>query len=477
MTRSINKRTEPLSSYSFIAKRFVAVLDHQNQPKTFRSTLRGAEDDISSGLQGRLEKAGEQEAAQGSVRPLPTDDSFGLVEEGNRTLQSPNNHARVWSQGYKPPKKSTYLPKQIGQERLGKSSVLVVGAGGLGSPAALYLVASGIKKLGIVDYDTVELDNLHRQVIHGEDRMGMTKVDSAKLTLQQLNSNCEIVVFNLLLDRFNISEIIRGFDIIVDASDNAATRYLVNDAAVLVGVPLVSGAALRFDGQLTTYNFNGSPCYRCMYPDPPPVAAVVNCQFGGVLGPVTGIIGSLQALEVIRIITMNESNYAGKLLKFDGLTGMFRTFKLRGKNSNCVVCGDSPLLKKIEDEDYEQFCGSKADDKCQDLLILSADERLSCNDFVKVRERVAVIDVRPPGHFDIVRLPEAINIPLDLCEESFDRLRMISQEKDIVMVCRAGNDSQIATRQLKESGIRNVKDLVGGMNAFAAQIDKSLPRY
>lgn len=365
----------------------------------------------------------------------------------------------------------------IGQERLGRASVLVVGAGGLGSPAALYLVASGIKKLGIVDYDTVEVDNLHRQVIHGEDRIGMTKVGSAKRTLEQLNSTCEIVTFNLLLDRFNITEIIGGYDLVVDASDNAATRYLVNDAAVLAGVPLVSGAALRFDGQLTTYSFKGSPCYRCIYPEPPPVAAVVNCQFGGVLGPVTGTIGSLQALEAIKIIAMDESNYAGKLLKFDGLTGMFRTFKLRARNTDCAVCGDTPRINDVKSEDYEAFCGSKADDKCQALNILEAEERIGCVEFIKIRENVAVVDVRPLGHFDIVRLPEAINIPIDSCEQELARLRMIAQEQDIVVVCRAGNDSQIVTKLMKDSGIQNVKDLVGGMNAYAAQIDPTLPRY
>lgn len=360
---------------------------------------------------------------------------------------------------------------------MSKASVLVVGAGGLGSPAALYLVASGIKKLGIIDYDSVEIDNLHRQVIHGEDRIGMTKVDSAKRTLEHINSACEIVTFNLLLDRFNIAEVIKGFDIIVDASDNAATRYLVNDAAVLAGLPLVSGAALRLDGQLTTYNYKGSPCYRCIYPEPPPVAAVVNCQFGGVLGPITGTIGSLQALEVIRIVAMGESNYAGKLLKFDGLTGSFRTFKLRGRNPDCVVCGDNPRITDVKDEDYVLLCGSSADDKCRNLSILSADERIGCTEFIKIRDKVAVLDVRPAGHFEIVRFPEAINIPTDSCENELDRLRMISREKDIVVVCRAGNDSQIVTRLLKDNGILNVKDLVGGMNAYSAQIDNSLPRY
>lgn len=369
--------------------------------------------------------------------------------------------------------------KFLGQERLKESAVLVIGAGGLGSPACLYLAAAGVKTLGIVDYDVVELDNLHRQVLHAEDRVGVTKTQSAIQTLKRINSACMYKEHACLLDWQEALRIIPKYDLVVDGSDNAVTRYIVNDACVLLGKPLVSGAALRFDGQLTTYHYKGSACYRCIYPEPPPPQAVVNCQFGGVLGPITGTMGSLQALEAIRILAMGESNYAGKMLKFDGLTGSFRTFKLRNRREDCAVCGDRPTIRLDSDFDYEVFCGSKANDKCQNISILSPSERITCRELVEKKslDDYCIVDVRPPGHFDIVRFPEAINISIDQCLKRIEEIRELASQKNVLVVCRAGNDSQLATRIFKDHGIENVVDLVGGMNAYAACIDLTLPRY
>lgn len=295
----------------------------------------------------------------------------------------------------------------------------------------------------------------------------------------RINSDCAYEAYECLLDWHKACEIIPEYDLVIDASDNAVTRYLLNDICVLLAKPLISGAALRFDGQLTTYGYQGSACYRCIYPEAPPPQAVMNCQFGGVLGPITGTIGSLQALEAIRMVAMGEANYAGKMLKFDGLTGSFRTFKLRNRRPECAACGDHPTISLQSVFDYEAFCGSKANDKCQNLTILSPSERITARELEAPDglDKYMIIDVRPPGHFDIVRFPQAINVPIDECHKRLDEVRNLAVSKDILVVCRAGNDSQIAARLFKDHGIANVVDLVGGMNSYSATVNPSLPRY
>lgn len=340
----------------------------------------------------------------------------------------------------------------------------------------MYLAAAGIGRLGIVDYDTVELSNLHRQVIHGEDRVNQSKAESAAKTLKQINGECAVETFVTLLSRSNAIEIIEKFDVVVDASDNAVTRYLINDVCVLLGKPLVSGAAIRFEGQLTTYNFQGSPCYRCIYPVPPAASLVVNCDAGGVLGPVTGTIGSLQALEVIRIISMNESNYAGKLLIFNGIGGMFRTLKLRPRSSGCMVCGENPTITR-DLINYEMFCDSTADDKTPSISILDPVHRIDPVEFEKIRTSVAIIDVRPAVQFDICRFPNSLNAPFESLRNHLPEISSFAQDKEVVVICRRGNDSQLAVNELKQAGMTHVKDLIGGLLKYADQVDPTIPKY
>jgi molybdopterin/thiamine biosynthesis adenylyltransferase/rhodanese-related sulfurtransferase len=251
----------------------------------------------------------------------------------------------------------TLLPEvgEAGQARLLQSKVLLIGAGGLGSPAALYLAAAGVGTVGIVDFDVVDLSNLQRQILHNVDRVGISKVESARETLRKLNPDVKVIGHNEPLNSTNVMEIIKDYDVIVNGCDNFPTRYLINDAAVMAGKPLVDGSIFQFEGQVTVYNYNGSACYRCLYPAPPPPGEVPSCAEGGVIGVLAGVIGSLQALEAIKIILGVGDVLAGRLLLFDALGNDFREVKVR-RNHSCPVCGDDPSI--IELIDYEQFCGS-----------------------------------------------------------------------------------------------------------------------
>ncbi len=251
----------------------------------------------------------------------------------------------------------TLLPEvgEAGQARLLQSKVLLIGAGGLGSPAALYLAAAGVGTLGIVDFDVVDLSNLQRQVLHNEDRIGTPKVDSARETIRKLNPDVKVVGYNEPLNSENILGIIAGYDVIVNGTDNFPTRYLVNDAAVMAGKPLVDGSIFQFEGQVTVYNYEGGPCYRCLYPTPPPPGEVPSCAEGGVLGAMAGVIGTLQAVEAIKIILGIGEVLSGRLLLFDALSGDFREVRVRN-NANCPISGEHPTITELID--YEQFCGS-----------------------------------------------------------------------------------------------------------------------
>lgn len=296
-----------------------------------------------------------------------------------------------------------------GQEDLINAKVLVVGAGGLGSSVLLYLASAGVGNLGIVDYDDVEFSNLQRQIIHDECKLGTSKAESAKESINRLNSSVNVQVYNEFISSHNIMQIIESYSIVVDASDNVPTRYLLNDAAVLAGKVLVSGSALQWEGQLTIYNHNNSPCYRCLFPVPPPSETVTNCADGGVLGVIPGIIGCLQALEVIKIIIGQEPAYSGKLLLMDGLSGSFRSVKLRSKQSNCVVCGDNPSLTTIL-EDYPQFCGSSVVDKLPTINIIPDSDRITVFEYEEVKNNSHfLLDVRESMQFDICSLPNAVS--------------------------------------------------------------------
>ncbi|KJE96184.1 molybdopterin synthase sulfurylase [Capsaspora owczarzaki ATCC 30864] len=382
-----------------------------------------------------------------------------------------------------------------GQLKLKHCRILVVGAGGLGSPALLYLAAAGVGTLGVVDYDVVDLNNLQRQVLHSETRIGIPKVTSAAIGIAQINSACQVRTFNCALTRENALDIVQNFDIVLDASDNPATRYLINDACVLLDRPLVSGSALRMEGQLTTYHINGGPCYRCIFPAPPVATTVTNCSDGGVLGAVTGIIGVLQALEAVKIAVGLPAAFAQQLLLFDGTLGKFRSFKLRNRRPDCAVCGDQPTITR-DLIDYEAFCGSAACDKTPSLKLLSPDERISCKDAEKLLRAATstnplLIDVRPRLQFNICSLPQFINIPyappntqdadfIASVQELLTRRESagLPTRPEVVLVCRRGNDSQLAARLLKSTlGLDQVVDIAGGLEEWSRCVDPDLPMY
>ncbi|BFZ12296.1 hypothetical protein BsWGS_15335 [Bradybaena similaris] len=386
-----------------------------------------------------------------------------------------------------------------GQVKLKSSSVLIVGAGGLGCPSAVYLAAAGVGKLGVVDYDEVELSNLHRQILHTVDRVGVSKSLSVTQSCFRLNPSVEYIPYQLQLNSTNALDIIRSYDVVIDATDNVATRYLLNDACVLANKPLVSGSALRFEGQLTTYNHNDGPCYRCLFPQPPPPETVTNCSEGGVLGVVPGIIGSLQALEAIKIASGMEPSFCQRLLIFDGLDGTFRNVKLRSRSKSCSACGEKPTILKLID--YEQFCGAGATDKNPDLHVLSDSSRISAKEYASLlTEEVphVLVDVRPSVELDICKLPHPVlNIPFPLFKKHMaqvvtqimqvvkDQRRLSSEQPEnsnmpVVCVCRRGNDSQLAVELLQKelvcSGI-NLVDIRGGLYSWTRQVDADFPMY
>lgn len=384
-----------------------------------------------------------------------------------------------------------------GQLNLSKTSVLIVGCGGLGCPLAQYLTAAGIGRLGLLDYDDVELSNLHRQVLHGEQNQGQAKALSAANAVKRLNSTIECIPYHLQLSPENALQLIQQYDIVADCSDNVPTRYLVNDACVLSGKPLVSASALRMDGQLTVYNYRGGPCYRCLYPSPPPPETVTNCSDGGVLGVVPGIMGCLQALEVIKIASGQGSSCGQQLLIFDAQDARFRSIKLRPKQAGCAVCGEKPSVTQLVD--YEAFCGSTATDKCQKLHLLSKDQRITVQDYKSILDNACphlLLDVRPLVEVDICHLPFSLNIPLSSLEEMKSeylqllqvRIGRLKQQMEsdsrppVYVICKQGNDSQKAVQLLeKMSGSEMdhviVKDISGGLMAWARTIDHTFPQY
>ena len=384
-----------------------------------------------------------------------------------------------------------------GQIKLLETKILIIGAGGLGCPAGVYLAAAGIGQLGFVDYDEVELNNLHRQILHTESRVGVCKATSAVQSCHQLNSKVKCVPYHVALNSSNAMDIINEYDIVLDASDNVATRYLLNDACVLAGKPLVSGSALRFEGQLTVYNYEGGPCYRCLYPKPPPPETVTNCSDGGVLGAVPGAIGVLQAIEAMKIALKRPASdtMSQRMLLFDALAATFRTIKLRPKQANCVVCGENPSIKQLID--YEQFCGAKATDKSKQLKLLPDEDRITVHEyknFISEGKPHVLIDVRVPVQVRICQLPNSSNIPLDDFKLRLDAtINRIKSEIDnvmgklpegskvpLVLLCKQGNDSQEATVILKEK-LKDfpvsVKDIKGGLKAWANEVDDTFPVY
>ncbi|KAF5807464.1 putative transferase [Helianthus annuus] len=380
-----------------------------------------------------------------------------------------------------------------GQSNLLKSSILVIGAGGLGSPALLYLAACGVGKLGMVDHDVVELNNLHRQIIHGEAYIGKSKVESAAAACRSINSTTEIVEHKEALRTSNAIEIVSKYDIVIDATDNAPSRYLISDCCVLLGKPLVSGAALGLEGQLAVYNYNGGPCYRCLFPTPPPTTACQRCSDSGVLGVVPGVIGCLQALEAIKLASLVGEPLSGRMLLFDALSAKVRIVKIRGRSLQCEACGENGLTQQqFQQFDYEKFTQSPLAVAPLKLKLLTSDSRISSKEYdelIKKGSPHVLIDVRPSHHYKITSLPKSINIPLASLEsripEVSSELKSVQEsngtlngsDAGLYVVCRRGNDSQRAVQLLHKLGFTYAKDIVGGLESWAREVDPKFPTY
>ena len=366
-----------------------------------------------------------------------------------------------------------------GQEKLINSSVLCIGAGGLGSPLALYLAAAGVGHLGVLDFDVVDFSNLQRQIIHSEKTIGELKVESAKKRILELNSDIEVTTYNEMLTSENAMEIIKDYDVIVDGTDNFATRYLVNDSCVLLGKPNVYGSIFRFEGQVSVFDAKKGPCYRCLYPEPPPPGMVPSCAEGGVLGILPGIIGTLQAAETVKLIIEKGNPLIGRLLFLDVLKMQPREMKLR-KDPNCPICGENATIKELID--YEEFCGigrgelgqeetTQREESEEDAMEITIDQ------FKEMRDNgnnVVVLDVREYHEYDICNIEGSVLIPLG---EIADRIDELNEDDEIIVHCHHGGRSMKATQFLKDKGFKNVKNLAGGIDAWAEKYDPDMPRY
>ncbi|KAK9151586.1 hypothetical protein Syun_009895 [Stephania yunnanensis] len=380
------------------------------------------------------------------------------------------------------------------QSKLLKSKILVVGAGGLGSPALLYLAACGVGCLGIVDHDMVELNNMHRQIIHTEAYIGQPKVKSAAAACRAINSTIQVVEHEEALRASNALGIVSQYDIVVDATDNLPSRYMISDCCVVAGKPLVSGAALGLEGQLTVYNYNGGPCYRCLFPTPPPSDACQRCSDSGVLGIVPGVIGCLQALEAIKIASDVGEPLSARMLLFDALSARIRIVKIRGKSLQCESCGENAALppELFQSFDYENFTQSSLSTAPLKLKLLPDSARISSREY---KERVlngeahVLLDVRPLHHFKIVSLPGSLNIPLSTLDGKIPVISSALKEEEerkgpsstasasLYVVCRRGNDSQRAVQHLHKMGFTSAKDIIGGLESWARDIDPKFPTY
>ena len=359
-----------------------------------------------------------------------------------------------------------------GQKKLKDASVLIVGTGGLGSPVALYLAAAGVGRIGLVDYDVVDFSNLQRQVIHGESHLGDLKVHSARERMLDLNPEIQVDVYNEVINSENAFRIAEPYDIIVDGTDNFPTRYLINDLCVLTGKPNIYGSIFRFDGQASVFDAKEGPCYRCLFPEPPPPGLVPSCAEGGVLGVLPGTIGSIQATETLKIILGIGETLVGRLLLYDALDLSFQTVKLH-KNPECKVCGEHPEITGLID--YEEFCGVPAHDQDEgsagdewDITASQLSSRL------KDDPGLRLIDVREPHEREISNLEGSELIPFG---QFAARLNELDSAEELVIFCKAGTRSTRALEILVSAGFKKVKNLKGGINAWAIDVDPSLPIY
>ncbi|MDA4133972.1 MAG: molybdopterin-synthase adenylyltransferase MoeB [Thaumarchaeota archaeon] len=353
-----------------------------------------------------------------------------------------------------------------GQKSLKAASVLIVGAGGLGTPAAMYLAAAGVGRIGIVDFDVIEKSNLHRQVLYSEQDIGKSKAEVAKERLLQINPNVLIELHKVRLDSSNAMRILNDYDIILDGTDNFPTRYLVNDACVLLGKPNVYASIFRFDGQASVFYAKEGPCYRCLYADPPPPGTVPSCAEGGVLGVLPGIMGSIQAAEAIDLILGKGTPLIGRLLLFDALDMRFKELKLR-KNPDCQICGANPTVTKLID--YEAFCGVKDEPQPEREITVTALKKI-----LDHKGAVVLLDVREPFEYQISRIEGAKHIPLGQLPQ---RVNELDTADEIVVYCHTGMRSAQATRLLNGLGFKKAKNLKGGIAAWGREVDPSLRSY
>jgi molybdopterin/thiamine biosynthesis adenylyltransferase/rhodanese-related sulfurtransferase len=358
-----------------------------------------------------------------------------------------------------------------GQKRLKASSILLIGAGGLGSPLGLYLAAAGIGRLGLVDFDVVDFSNLQRQVLHGTADVGRPKLHSARDRLAAINPEVRIDLYEEHLTSKNAMRLFEPYDIIIDGTDNFPTRYLVNDACVLLKKPNVYGSIFRFDGQASVFHPPYGPCYRCLYPEPPPPGEVPSCAEGGVLGILPGVIGVIQATEAVKLILGKGEPLIGRLMHYDALAMKFREFKVR-RNPSCPMCGDHPTIHALVD--YEQFCGVRGQEApapkatAAEITVEELKKRMDR------KEELFVLDVRNPNEFQICRIPGTTLLPLPELPQRFGE---IPRDHEIIVHCKSGMRSAKAAQFLREQGFTKVVNLQGGIQAWAERVDPSVPKY
>src|SRR5271165_528207 len=399
-----------------------------------------------------------------SIVPSIAGGSIGVAEVAKATLS--NEEVARYS-------RHLILPEvgMEGQLKLKAANVALIGAGGLGAPLGLYLAAAGIGRIGLVDFDVVDASNLQRQIIHGTKDIGRKKLDSAADRMLDINPNLNIDKFDTGLTSQNALDILKDYDVIVDGTDNFPTRYLVNDACVLLKKPNVYGSIFRFEGQATVFAYEDGPCYRCLYPEPPPPGLVPSCAEGGVLGILPGLIGVVQATETVKIILGKGETLKNRLLLYDALNMRFRELKLR-RDRNCPACGDRPTITKLID--YQEFCGLKQPAATPMTTTEGIISALDVKAKLDRGDQFILIDVREPHEFQICRIPGSKLIPLgDLAK----RLSELDPNAEIVAHCKSGARSQKAVDFLKQSGFKNVRNMTGGILAWSDKVDPTVPKY
>ncbi len=387
-------------------------------------------------------------------------------------VQSPNGEVQLTNEEIARYSRHLIMPEVAldGQKKLKQARVLTIGAGGLGSPLALYLAAAGVGTIGIVDFDVVDESNLQRQIIHGTSDVGRPKMESARDRIKEINPNVEVVAFEEALTSENALEIFEDFDVIVDGTDNFPTRYLVNDACVLLGKPNVYGSIFRFEGQASVFWAEEGPCYRCLYPEPPPPGLVPSCAEGGVLGILPGAIGTIQATETVKLILGIGEPLIGRLLLYDALGMSFREMKLR-KDPSCPVCGENPTVTELID--YQEFCGipqanaQAQADEVPEITVSELKRKMDSG------EGINVLDVREPHEYEVANIGVRL-IPLG---ELPERLVELDQNETFALHCKTGGRSARAVKLLQDAGFQNVYNVKGGITAWSEEIDPSIPKY